>query len=548
VDDSRAGDEAPRSLWAELKRRKVIRAVLAYAIVGWLVIQVAEATFDPLHLPAWSQTLVIVLVALGLPLVAVLAWVFELTPGGLRREAPVPVPGPLPPDRAESDNSPAALPAPADTPAAGDASSIAVLPFADMSAEQDQGYFCDGVAEEILNILARIPGLRVASRTSSFQFKGYAGDITEIGRQLRAGTLLEGSVRKSGERLRVTAQLIETGSGYHLWSERFDVEASDVFKVQETIAEKIAAALRISLQPEDRDRMRRGQTQDLEAYDFYLRGLWYFHTLSWRNFEYAREMFRHALELDPGFGRAWAGLAYVAAFIYMYQNADPAFAAEADEASRKALELCRNTAEAHVARGVARSIAGAHDEAEAEFRKAIDLDPDLYEACYLYGRAAAARGEYEKAAELFERAARVNADDYQAAALLPQVYAALGRKDKRLEWTERALSRASRQLARHPDDVRALYLGSGAAAHLGDFERSRWMAERALELAPNDGSVAYSVACSYVALGDHERALDLLEQASMPAMANRAWVEHDADLAPLRGNPRFKALLARLKD
>lgn len=540
---SKADSNAIGRAWAELRRRKVIRAIVTYIVAGWVVIQVAEATFDPLHLPTWTQTLVVILVVLGLPLVIVLAWVFELTPAGLKRETREAVPG--------AGAVPEVSPTPSvDTVRADDhaVNSIAVLPFTDMSADQDQGYFCDGVAEEILNSLARVPGLQVASRTSSFQFKNHAGDITEVGRRLRVASIVEGSVRKSGSQLRVTTQLIEVGSGFHLLSERFDVELSDVFKVQESIAESIAQALRISLRPEDRDRMRRGQTRDLAAYDYYLRGLSYFHAFSWRYLDHARDMFRKAIELDPLFGRAWAGLAYVAAYMYLYRNADPAFITEADEASRKALELCSNIAEAHVARGMAWMIAGKGDDADAEFRRAIELDPGLYEAWYLYGRAAASRGEYEKAAELFEQATRLDANEYQAANLLPQIHASLGREDKRREWLERGLARAMRHLDLHPDDVRALYLASCGAGQLGDYARARDMAERALALVPDDGPVLYNVACTYASIGDLERAMDLLERVDLPAMANRAWVMHDSALDPLRDLPRFKALLAQLRD
>jgi TolB-like protein len=190
----------------ELKRRKVIRAVAAYVIVGWLLIQVAETTFEPIGLPPWGLTLVIVLIVMGLPLAAILAWGFDITASGIEK---------TPKDAAAT--------------VASEGPSLAVLPFPDMSAEHDQEHFCDGLTEELLNVLSRIPKLRVASRTSSFSFKGKATDLKSAAEKLQVAHILEGSVRKSGKRIRVTAQLIEAASDSHLWSETYDRELDDIF-------------------------------------------------------------------------------------------------------------------------------------------------------------------------------------------------------------------------------------------------------------------------------------------------------------------------------
>jgi adenylate cyclase len=312
------------------------------------------------------------------------------------------------------------VPAPCQPPE----SSVAVLPFVDMSEGQDQGYFCDGVAEEILTSLTRIRGLSVASRTSSFRFKGQSSDIAEIARQLNVAAVLEGSVRKSGDHLRVTAQLIAGKDGYHLWSERFDVAAADVFAVQDKVAASIAAALRISLRPEERTLMQRGQTRSVEAYDRYLRGLSYFHSFNWRKLEYARQMFLGAIEIDPGFGRAWAGLAYAAGYLYLYRQRDEKYRQEAMDASARALECCE-TSEGHSARGVALWLSRDYAQAAKEFDRALELNPVQYEALWLYGRLAHERGDYARAVEVWQRAAAVNADDYQAALLLPQALMSL---------------------------------------------------------------------------------------------------------------------------
>jgi len=531
-------DRAGR-IWTELRRRKVVRVAVAYGVVAWLVVQVAETVFEPLQLPNWSLTLVVVLAILGFPVALALAWAFEITPSGVRRDPAVAEPSKCVPPAVAVPAVEAAAPVPH--------ASVAVLPFVDMSETQDQGYFCDGVAEEILNSLTHVRGLSVAARTSSFQFKGQTGDIAAIARRLNVAAVLEGSVRKSGDRLRVTAQLVAAKDGFHLWSERFDVSAADVFAVQERIASNIAGALRLSLDPEARALMLRGQTSSLEAYDYYLRGLSYFHAFSWRTMEYARQMFLKAIELDAGFGRAWSGLAYAAGYIYLYRQADEKYRHEALDASARALECC-NTSEAHTARGVALWLSKDYEHAVIEFHKALELDPDQYEALWLYGRLAHGRGDYAKAAEVWQRAVAVNGDDYQAAALLPQVFMALGQPDKAREWEERALARALRHLDRHPDDVRALYMSAVMYAELGRHERAREAAQRALQLEPDDGIVAYNLACMYVALNEPDKAVELLERAMLGGRIESAWLEHDATLAPLRGHPRFEALLAGLKE
>jgi TolB-like protein/thioredoxin-like negative regulator of GroEL len=513
-----------REFFGELQRRKVIRVAVAYGVVAWVVVQVAETVFEPLQLPPWALTLVVVLAILGFPVAVALAWAFEATAGGVRREA-------------------TALPAtvPTEPPRA----SVAVLPFVDMSESQDQGYFCDGVAEEILNSLAQVRGLSVAARTSSFRFRGPAGDIAEIARALNVAAVLEGSVRKAGDRLRVTAQLVAAKDGFHLWSERFDVGASDVFAVQDRIAAAIAGALRVSLHAEDRQLMQSGRTRSVEAYDYYLQGLSHFHAFNIRRMEHARQMFLKAIEVDPQFGRAWAGRAYAAGYLYLYRAREEKYRREALDASVQALRCC-DTAEAHTARAVALWLSRDYLAAEQEFRGALELNPDLYEALWLYGRMAHERGDYAKAAEVWQRATIVNSGEYQAALLLPQVFLAMKQPDQARHWWVQGLARAERHLHAHPDDARALYLAAVTYAELGRTEEARGAAERALRLEPDDSIVAYNLSCMYAALGEPETAVDLLERGAAAGGVDYAWLEHDASLDPLRGHPRFEALRVRL--
>jgi TolB-like protein len=308
----------------ELRRRKVIRVAAVYGVVAWLLIQVAQATFEPLSLPHWTLTLVVMLAILGFPISVALAWAFETTPEGIRRERPA------------ADATAGEAPAPA-AAIVGDsqAPSIAVLPFLDMSPDRDQDYFCEGMAEEILNALTKIEGLRVAARTSSFQFKGRAVDVRKVAQELGVNTVLEGSVRKAGVQLRVTAQLINAGDGYHLWSDRYDRGLEDVFAIQEEIATKITEALELRLTRQARDAIQVKPAGAIQAYDYYLRGRQFVNQFGKRRVGYAIQMFNKAVEIDPDYAPAYAGLTLANATMYMFFDPDTKFCAAAEAASAR---------------------------------------------------------------------------------------------------------------------------------------------------------------------------------------------------------------------
>jgi len=345
----------------------------------------------------------------------------------------------------------------------------------------------------------------------------------------------------------VTAQLIDVGDGYHLWSERYDRELVDVFAIQDDIAESIVRALAVVLSEEERSALDRPlPTSDVRAYEYYLRGRHHFHLLRPGDLERARGMFEQAIALDPGYGLAYAGIADCCSFLYMYFDSAQANLETAESASRRALELAPGVAEAHASRGLAVSLSRRHDEARREFAAAIRLDPQLFDAHYFYARLCIQEGKLEEAAGHFEDAARVRPEDYQSVLLLPAVLRGLGRHQEAAAAARRGLERADKHLALSPDDARALYLSASGLAALGEAERARERLRRAREAAPHDAAVLYNVACVYVLLGDLDASLQALEQAVDRGFAHKAWLEHDADLDVLRDRPRFKELLARL--
>ena len=426
------------------------------------------------------------------------------------------------------------------------ARSIAVLPFADMSPAKDQDYFCEGIAEEIINALAKIDALQVASRSSAFAFKGKNQDIRQVGEQLNVATVMEGSVRKAGNRLRITAQLINVTDGYHLWSERYDRELEDVFAVQDEIAANIVKALRLVLTDEQRRAIERPQTGNVEAYEFYLRGRQFFYQFREKGLQFARRMFARAIEIDPEYARAYAGIADCSSQLYKYWDASAANLEQAESASRKALELAPDLAEAHAARGFALTLGGNHEEANREFEAAIRLDPKLYEGYLYYANGRFAEGKLAEAAKLFEQASAVRTEDYQAPALAGLCYAGLGREAEGRAAFERSVRAAERHIELNPDDPRAYYLGAIAWIRLGQLEKGLGWGDRALALDPDDAGVLYNVACLNGVAGRAESALDHLERAVQNGFGHREWIEHDPDLESLRSHPRYQALLSRL--
>ncbi|MEO8193289.1 MAG: protein kinase [Gemmatimonadales bacterium] len=423
------------------------------------------------------------------------------------------------------------------------AKSVAVLPFANMSNDTENEYFADGMAEEIINALSKIQSLRVASRTVSFALKGKNEDLAEVGKKLRVSTVLDGSVRRMGNRLRITAQLVNVADGYQLWSERYDREMEDVFAIQDDISQAIVKALRVILTEGEKKQIEKARVVNVQAYDYYLRGRQYFHQLRRKSLEYAKGMFNKAIEIDPEYARAYAGVADCCSLLYTYFDARELNLRQADMASMKALELEPELAEAHVARGLAVSLSKRFDEAEQEFETAMRLDPKLFEAAYWFARARKSQGKYEEAVKLFERAAVIRPEDYQTPGFLAQSLDALGRYEEAGGTYRKAVKLIEEHLELNPDDPRACILGAVAHAALHDAASAEAFAARALQVDPDDPMLLYNVACTYARLEKVDEALDSLGRAVDKGWGDKEWLEHDSDMDGLRELPRFKAII-----
>jgi len=567
----RAQPNSKRDWFAEFRRRRMFRAMVAYFVGAWLLLQIASVTFPPLGLPEWMQRALIIALAVGVVPAFALAWIYDLTAHGVvrtdARDGDATLATPASPAIATADRaaSPIATPAggegegavaetgceaavcaAASAPTPGD-TSIAILPFADLSPAKDQDWFCDGLAEEIIDALCCVRKLRVASRTASFRFRDGSVDPREIGRQLRVGAILEGSVRKSGEQLRITAQLIDAASGFHLWSETWDRRLEDVFAIQSEIARKVSAALRLSLTGDIAARLERYAPRNMQAHEFYLRGRQLVGKISDREWQQAPAMFRRAIELDPEYAAAYAGLADVLAqrLLWRFARAEDVLP-EATRAAHRALELAPDLAEAHVALGHVRSLTGDNEGATRSFERALTLNPELYEAYHHFARHCLSHGQYERAAELFRAAFALRPDDSTVLALAVSALDASGDKASAETTAREAEAGLRHQIELDPDNARAHYMLGGMLARLGQREAGKVHVEAALRLRPDDYSTLYNAACYYSLAGEAERAIELLERACDLGGGSRDWFEHDSDLNPLRSHPRFQRMMARL--
>jgi non-specific serine/threonine protein kinase len=424
--------------------------------------------------------------------------------------------------------------------------SIAVLPFVNLSRDADDEYFGDGLAEEMIIALDRVPGLRVAARTSSFAYKGKNEDVRRIGQQLQSQSVLEGSVRRAGQRLRIAARLVNAADGYQLWSETYDREVEDIFAIQDEIAQNVVRSLRLILTDQDRQVLEQVPAADVRAYDLYLRGRQLVHQFGRKSLEEARKLFTQAIALDAGYARAHAGLADCCCMLHQVWDGNPANLEQADAASRKALELAPELAEAHLSRALVLSRTERFDEACRLFERAISLDPKLFEAYYLFGRVCYAKGDLAGAARLYEQACLLRPEDYQAPSLLGDVYRGLCRYAEAHAASTRACQLAERQLRLYPNDVRTLSLICSTWLVVGDRARSLDWATRAMALDPDDPLVLYNIACNYSMLGQPHEAITCLEKAIQLGYRYKEMLEQDTDLIALRGESRFQAILSRL--
>ena len=447
------------ALMAELKRRRVFRVAAMYGFTAWIITEVSATVFPALFVPDWAITFVVVLLIIGFPIAMFLAWVFDIGPGGIVRTA------------AEADSQGVVESGPGrvvytvlliagtalltlalyhfglkgyDWLANDRSNSIAVLPFENISNDPGNDYFSDGIAEELLNLLAKIPNLQVAARTSSFAYRGAKIDAREVGRNLGVNTVLEGSVRWSGDdRIRITAQLIDVSNGFHLWSETYDRELKDIFEVQDDISRKIVDALKIQFggeqQPVLAATLNAPPTGDMQAYQYYLEARHKWRQRGERSLTDSIELFQKALALDPSYARAASGLAAAYVVLSVYSDLPEEEGNKlAQEAVYKALALDATLAEAHAVLALINVTGMKWSDAESDFFNAISLDPDEATTHHWYSFLLMRTGRLPKALEQALEAHRLEPNSPIINSHLASVYMAMADNEKALFYSDEA--------------------------------------------------------------------------------------------------------------
>ncbi len=573
----------PLSFVAELQRRRVFRALIGYAVAAFAVLQIIEPVMHGLHWPDAVLSYVVVAIALGFPVVVTLAWIFDVKAGRIERTpetdglrgarlglllAAVGAAGAAPGliyyfvVRERPATRAAGVPTP----------SIAALPLVNLSRDPEQEYFADGLAEELINMMAKVPGLHVAGRTSSFAFKGKNEDLRSIGQKLNVSTVLEGSVQKAGDRVRITMQLINAADGYHLWSESYDRKVTDVFAVQDEIAEAVVTALKPKLLPAQAPTSVQHRTPNPDVYTQYLLGRHFFNRATVDGYNRAASAYKKAIALDSKFAPAWAGLAH--ATYWIADSADSAahiFEGQrrALEAAEKAVALAPDLAEAYVARGAIRSAtrwdwAGA----KADFERALALSPesaDVLQDYSLYvlrplgkvqeGLAAARKaaeldplngrmwttlasflvclGQLDEARAALNRSLEINPEQALAPGWMGTVLLQQGQPQAALTASQRSTSEVFQ------------LMGAALANHdLGNAKEAQKALDRLTSSFPH--SAAYQIGTAYAWWGENDRAFEWLDRARRQGDGGMTFVKLDPLLRKIRGDPRYPALLTKM--
>jgi serine/threonine protein kinase/Flp pilus assembly protein TadD len=414
--------------------------------------------------------------------------------------------------------------------------SVAVLYFENLSSAKEDEYLRDGMTEDIITELANIKNLKVFPRPALLPYRDKSVTAPQVGRELNAAYVLSGSLRRAGNRLRITAQLVETQSGHALWAQRFDREMDDVFEVQDEIARSIAQAFRISLSPQEEQKIASKPTQNSVAYDYFLRGRSYARRES---LEFALQMYEQAIKLDPNFALAHAGIAYTCGIIYEIREHDPKWVERGSAACDKALQLDPNLAEALVARARISYSLRKHEEAIGLAKRAIAIKPDCEGVYNVLGRSYFASGRFQEAADIIEQAVQANGDDYNVFVPFVNSLERLGRTTQLNRYREMEVSSLERQLDLVPEDVRARSLLAGDYANMGRTDDAVRHLEMTVALRPNDSNVLYNAACTYAVLNKKKEVLDLLRRALAAGYSNFDWPRQDPDLVALHNDPEF---------
>ena len=586
----------PSNFLAELKRRNVYKVAVAYIVAGWALSQGIAQVLPVFDVPNWTIRLIVVLIIIGLPVALVLAWAFEITPEGIKRTE-------------VADRMPAATRSKKHTwiyivvvgaivsitlfflgrysAISGGArrseaatgipeKSIAVLPFDNLSRDPDNAYFAEGVQDEILTRLAKVADLKVISRTSTQHFKSVPENLPQIAKQLGVTNILEGSVQKVKDQVRVNVQLINAMTDAHLWAEIYDRKLTDLFAVESDIAKTIADTLQAKLTGSESTAMSNKPTENPEAYELYLKGRFFWNKRTGQDLKTACDYFQQAIAIDPHYATAYAGLAESYILIPLFDAGSPQdYFPKAKAAAERAIELQETSAEAHTALGLLLCFSDVDfAQSEKEFKRAIELNPNYATAHHWYGNALlVALGRFDEAISESQRAVELDPLSLIINADLGSTFMMARQYDQAIAQLQRTLTLDNKFGYTHWNLGEALYLKGDKAAAIAEYKKARTLdddpqivallgrayadtgqKDQALELVRDLEARArqqfvrgYLIALVYIGLGDKTKAIDCLEREYLNHdNIDTAWIRADPMLDPLRGDPRFEALAEKI--
>ena len=419
---------------------------------------------------------------------------------------------------------------------------MAVLYFENLSGAKEDEYLRDGITEDVITELSKIRGLNIFSRPTVLAFRDKQVTPAQVGQQLGAAYVLTGTLRRSGARLRINAQLVDTHTDFPLWSERFDREMKDVFEVQDEMARKIAEALRVTLSPEELEALAVKPTENLQAYDLYLRGKRYARRQTRQDLEFALQMFENAVAIDPSFALAYAACANACAMFYCNYSRDQVWVERAREASGKAVALRWDLPEVQVSQAWVLYAAELHDEAVRMVKKAIERKRDCEGAYYLLCRALFAAGRYQEVVDVAETAIEASGEDYNVYVPILNCLGAMGKEEAMRNMRQRRIAAFENHLKQVPEDARARILLGSDYAYLGRSDDALRELNLAVTLRANEASILYNAACLYCKLNRKPDALDALRKSWEAGFRDSVWARRDPDLILLHDEPEFDRL------
>lgn len=513
----------------ELKRRNVFKSAVTYLIMAWLIAQVSDIVLPTFDAPPYFMKVLIFVLILGFPISLIVAWNYEFSLKGIKKI-----------DTAEPQvGTSTALPHSMST----DHKKLAVLPFQNVSPDNDSDYFSDGLTEEIIIRLSGIKELDVVSRRTSMRYRDSELGIKELGHELNSRYLLHGTVRKHKDDLRIATELIDVEKDSELWAEIYSGKMADVFGIQEKVSKKIVKSLQLKLTPKEEVALSDRATEVGEAHDANLKARDYVLRYTKSYLILAVELFQSAIDLDPEYAAAYAGMSEACALLYETHDRNSSWLEKAEESALKALIYDPNSSEAYSALGLVYYNKKLLDDALTAVQKAISFDPDNYFAYWIRGRLYRMLDRDSEAVLDYNKVLELNSEFHSAYGDLQMAYEKLEDKDGLQETIERAAKFYPSYLLRNPDDARAHQFYAFTLKRLGRIEEAKKEMAKGVQLNPNDLIIIYNAACFYALIGDKAASIKNLKHAIENGFGNFEYIRHDPDLFSLKDEPEFIALL-----